>query len=318
MDSQYTYLRLSVTDRCNLDCSYCRPSLKNIILKDQEILSLQETLLLTKELIRRGVRHVRLTGGEPLLRPGLADFASKLSSDPALKLFSLTTNGVVLREMASGLKECGINKLNISLDTLKSERFLKLTGFDYFERVISGVVEASGLWPGHVKINCLVIKGFNDDEILDFVAFGEQNNIDVRFIEFFQTSGSCDSAKQSFFSSSDVRRKIEASFGKLQSLGEDPFCGPARYYRIKGHACRIGFISSVSDFFCGTCNRLRLTSDGKLFPCLYSDYYADLKRPLRRGDTEGLSDLISDIIGNKKVFNKTVCNKLIEMSSIGG
>jgi cyclic pyranopterin phosphate synthase len=307
-----------VTDRCNFNCFYCQPALRDRFLKDNEVLSFSQMLFLVKNLFVCGIKHVRLTGGEPLLRPQLVPFIKELSQLPAPKILSLTTNGFGLGRMAEDLKVSGIRKINVSLDTLRKDRFARLTGCDCFLKVRDAILKASGLGFEQIKLNCLVIKGFNDDEILDFVAFGLKNKIDIRFIEFFQTNGRCDSGRTAFFASSQVKKNIEAVYGPLEPLGADPYAGPAQYFRIKGEAGRIGFISSVSDFFCGACNRLRLTADGRLYPCLHSDHHADLSGPLRQGDEAALSYLIGQVVSNKKMFNKAFCSRAFEMSAIGG
>ncbi|MFH0940975.1 MAG: GTP 3',8-cyclase MoaA [Candidatus Omnitrophota bacterium] len=318
MDHSYTYLRLSITDQCNFNCFYCQPALRRHFLKDTDYLSFDEAFALASRLVACGIRHVRLTGGEPLQRPQVASFAKRLSAIPGLEFLSLTTNGYGLSRALGGLKEGGVSKINISLDTLKRDRFKRLTGKDVFFKVKEAVVKAAHSGFRHVKLNCIVMKGFNDDEILDFVEFGSKYSLDVRFIEFFPTHGRCDSLKQIFFPSSAVKKIISDAYGRLESLGSDPFCGPAQYFKTRHESGRIGFISSVTDFFCGACNRLRLTADGKLYPCLHSDHCADLKEPLRASDGATLARLIEGAIADKKIFNKAQCSRAFEMSSIGG
>ncbi len=318
MNTSYTYLRLSITDQCNFNCFYCLPAQRLHLLKDKDHLSFDEVFTLVSSLVDSGIRHVRLTGGEPLQRPQVVSFAKRLSAIPGLELLSLTTNGFGLSKALSGLKESGVSSINISLDTLKRARFKRLTGVDGFLKVKEALVKAAGSGFRHVKLNCIVMKGFNDDEILDFVQLGSKYCLDVRFIEFFPTHGRCDSLKQIFFPSSTVKKMISDAYGRLEPLGSDPFCGPAQYFKLGRKPGRIGFISSVTDFFCGTCNRLRLTSDGKLYPCLHSDHCADLKVPLRATDNVRLADLIENTIADKKMFNKTQCKRAFEMSSIGG
>jgi len=286
-------------------------------LKNTDYLCFDEAFVLVSRLVARGIRHVRLTGGEPLQRPQIVPFARRLSAIPGLEFLSLTTNGYGLSKALAGLKESGVTKINISLDTLKRDRFRRLTGKDGFFKVKEAVVKAARLGFMHVKLNCIVMKGFNDDEILDFVEFGSKYGLDVRFIEFFPTHSRCDSLKQIFFSSSAVEKIISSAYGRLEPLGSDPFCGPAQYFKIRRESGRIGFISSVTDFFCGTCNRLRLTADGKLYPCLHSEHCADLKVPLRASDDAQFARLIEDTIVDKRIFNKAQCSRDFEMSSIG-
>ena len=318
MGHSYTYLRLSITDQCNFNCFYCQPALRRNFLKDLDYLSFDEVFALVSRLVSCGIRHVRLTGGEPLQRSHLVSFAKRLSAIQGLEFLSLTTNGYGLSKVVCRLKESGVTKINISLDTLKRDRFKRLTGIDGFFKVKDAVVRAARLGFRHVKLNCIVMKGFNDDEILDFVEFGSKYDLDVRFIEFFPTHGRCDSLKQIFFPSSAVKKIISTAYGRLESLGSDPFCGPAQYFKTAHQAGRIGFISSVTDFFCGTCNRLRLTADGRLYPCLHSDHCVDLREPLRASDGAALTKLIESTIVDKRIFNKSQCSRAFEMSDIGG
>ena len=316
--SVFPYLRLSVSDRCNFNCFYCQPALRQNFLAEGDMLDLGELFLLVKELSHYGIRHVRLTGGEPLLRENITDFIKTLSALSQLECLSLTTNGYHLSPFLRDLKTAGIVKINISLDTLKRERFMKLTGIDAFAKVQDAIFNAKKFGIEHVKLNILLMKGFNDDEIFDFVDFGLFHRVDVRFIEYFPTNPKVDIFQESFIPSKDVFKAIEDRYGRLEFLGPDPLSGPAQYFRIKEEEARIGFISSVTEFFCDDCNRLRLTSDGKLYLCLHADYYADLKQPLREGDTKGLSRLILDSLSRKKLYNKTTCARSFEMSSIGG
>lgn len=318
MSFPYTYLRLSVTDRCDFNCFYCQPAARDVFLKDEDVLDFRGLYVLTKCLVDSGIKHVRLTGGEPLLRPGLALFIKELSQIRDLEILSLTTNGLRLGEAVRDLEESGVNKINISLDTLKRARFFRFTGNDCFPQVLDSIFKAQAAGYAQIKLNCIVMKGFNDDEILDFVEFGLNNKIDVRFIEFFSTHGRCDSAQRAFFTSSQVREIIEGVYGAMQFSGADPFAGPAQYFRINGAASRIGFISSVSEFFCGACNRLRLTADGKLYPCLHSDHCADLRQPLLQGGREPIAGLIERVTSEKKFFNRAFCSRDFEMSAVGG
>jgi len=314
----YTYLRLSVIDQCNFNCFYCQPSLRNHFLKDDERLSSSEILSVVRFLADYGIKHIRFTGGEPLLRAHLLDLVQEVAGVEGLECLSLTTNGLLLPSFCSKLKKNGINKINISLDTLKEERFRRLTGVDALEKVRSALLEAKKAGLAVVKLNCIIIKDFNDDEILDFVAFGQAHGIEVRFIEYFQTQGRCDASSFVHLSTDDVKNIIQKKYGTLELLGSDRHAGPAQYYRLKGEETRVGFISSVTEFFCGACNRLRLTSDGKLYPCLHSAYHVDLRKPLRQDNKAGVRALIEEVFFNKKLYNKFYCPESIEMSRIGG
>ncbi|MFH0877423.1 MAG: GTP 3',8-cyclase MoaA [Candidatus Omnitrophota bacterium] len=321
MTPAYSYLRLSVTDACNLDCFYCRPSLRPRVLKNKERLTREELLFLADALCLRGIKHIRLTGGEPLLWKDLFWLAEELSAKK-IPLLSLTTNGLSLSDFAKRLGASGVGRINISLDTLKRGRFKKLTGTDGLSRVLEGISAARAAGVFELKLNVLLFKGVNDDEILDFVAFGLTHSVDVRFIEYFATKSPCDRTPSGFVATSAVKETIEQQYGSLDFMGSDPQGGPAQYYRIKETADegagRIGFISSVTDFFCRACNRLRLTCDGKLFVCLHSDYHLDLESALRTRDDQRLAKLLDEAFANKKFYNKAMCARAFEMSSVGG
>jgi cyclic pyranopterin phosphate synthase len=316
--TSFPYLRLSLTDRCNFDCFYCRPSSRASFLSDRELLDLSEMFLLVKELTSFGIKHVRLTGGEPLLRRGLRSFLEDLSCVPEIECLSMTTNGFYLASFLKDFKKGGIKKINISLDTLKRERFMRLTGVDALARVCDGALMAKKEGIRDVKLNVILVKGFNDDEIEDLVQFACQHQLDVRFIEYFPTRSRAGAFGRSFLPSAFVKKVIEKRYGALGFLGRDPLAGPADYFKIKGEASRIGFISSVTDFFCRDCNRLRLTADGKLYACLHSDFYADLKSPLREKDRQGVSEAIALVVSNKRFYDKLQSSRPFEMSSIGG
>jgi cyclic pyranopterin phosphate synthase len=314
----YPYLRLSLTDRCNFNCFYCQPRQRRIFLDQDEILTHGEILSLVKVFSRYGVKHVRLTGGEPLLRDDFKVLIQELSNVSPLKCLSLTTNGYLLSDHMPLLKETRIEKINVSLDTLKRDRFMRLAGIDGFLRVMEGVLEAKKSGIKKVKLNVLLIRGFNDDEVFDFVDFAHGHELDVRFIEYFPTSSRSDVFESNFVPSKVVFEAIRERYGDLEFLGSDPLSGPAKYFRIKGQTGRIGFISSVTDFFCHECNRLRLTSDGKLYMCLHSDSFVDLKKPLRQGDFKSLFRLIEESLLEKRRYNKAECSRTFEMSSMGG
>jgi cyclic pyranopterin phosphate synthase len=265
-----------------------------------------------------GVTHVRLTGGEPLMRQDIADVVGGIALIPEIECRSITTNGYNLADLLPFLKENNISKINVSLDTLKRDRFTTLTGIDGLSRVTEAIFAAKSIGLKQVKLNVVLIRGFNDDEILDFIEFSNNLGIDVRFIEYFPTRLRIEAHAQHFVPSADVLRIIEERYGILEPLGSDSGAGPAQYFRRKGHSERVGLISSVSDFFCNSCNRLRLTSDGKLYVCLRSDYCVDLKKPLRQGRQDLLKRLIENALMEKKGHNKMSCDRLFEMSRIGG
>jgi cyclic pyranopterin phosphate synthase len=317
-DVSCTYLRVSLTDRCDFDCFYCAPSLRSSFLGPRSLLTRSEVLFLARLFCRRGIRHIRLTGGEPLLRRELPALVGGLSGIPRLERLSVTTNGHRLGGRVAGLVRRGLSHVNVSLDTLRPERFSKMTGRPVLTRVREGIDEAARLCPGRVKVNVLLIRGFNDDEIHDFVAWGLRRRLTVRFIEYFPTTRRSRIFHGHFIPTATVRKTIEERFGRLQDEGRDPLGGPAVYARLDGAQARVGFISSVTGSLCGACNRLRLSADGKLYPCLHSDYHVDLAGPLRAGRRDEVEALIAQAAGRKKELNKFVCSRDFDMSSIGG
>jgi len=313
-----TYLRISLTDRCDFDCFYCLPSGRPQFLSEKAVLTREEVLFLSEVFCRHGIRHIRLTGGEPLLRKDLGPLLDGLKGLGTLERLSMTTNGWKLGACVGDLSRRGLSHVNVSLDTLRPRRFAKMTGRDVFSRVEKGILEAARCCPGRVKINVLLIRGFNDDEIVDFVSWGLRHGLTVRFIEYFPTSRRSRIFHDHFIPTAAVRRTIDEHFGPLEDVGQDPLAGPARYVGLRREAGRVGFISSVTGSLCGTCNRLRLSADGKLYPCLHSDYHLDLAGPLRAGRTNALDGLIAEAARRKKDLNKFVCSRDFDMSSVGG
>lgn len=315
--SSYNYLRLSVTDQCDFNCFYCQPSGRRDFLSPDDLLTRQEIQRLVGVFVGFGVEHVRLTGGEPLVRPDFLSILEDVVGAQGVRRVSMTTNGHRLFEHSRAL-EGRLDAINVSLDTLKRERFAKLTGRDVLAQVKAGIASVARAQGARLKLNVLLIRGFNDDEILDFIAFAEGHGVDVRFIEYFATSSRSAIFSNHVVASSAVRAAIEARYGALDFLGRDAMAGPAQYYRLPGASFKIGFISSVTEFFCGSCNRLRLTADGRLYPCLHAASCVDLKEPLRRGDDEELKKRLATVIATKKDFNKANCSRAFEMSAIGG
>ena len=275
------YLRLSITDRCNLRCFYCLPRQGWEKLPVQEILRYEEFLRLARVAVMAGIRKIRVTGGEPLVRKGVVDFLGRLREVPALEEIALTTNGVLLAEMARDLFVAGLRHLNLSLDTLKPERYREITGSDRFHQVMAGLGRAAELGFHPLKVNCVVLKGLNDDELLDFALLARDHPIQVRFIEFMPTV-SHEHWVRHFLSMDEVRRRLLA-LGVMEEVAPQPTAGPARILHPPGFLGNIGFISAMSQHHCQSCNRLRLTAAGSLRPCLFSPQELDLKGPLRRG-----------------------------------
>jgi cyclic pyranopterin phosphate synthase len=269
-----------------------------------------------------GIRKVRLTGGEPLVRKGFIGFLEKLSAIEDLKEISLTTNGVLLNEFASDIKRCGICRVNVSLDSLDPQKFARITGRDYLHRVLEGIKEAERLGFDPIKINVVAMRGVNDDEILDFGRLTFTKPYHVRFIEFMPV-GKNNSWTHDRFIPADEILNILSTLGELKTLEHHSLDGPAQRFKLNGAKGEIGLIGAISNHFCDQCNRLRLTAEGHLRGCLFSDKEIDIKTPLRegRGD-EDLLDLVKLAILNKPKSHGMVQadpRKCVRhMSSIGG
>lgn len=292
------YLRISVTDRCNLRCVYCMPVSGVCPLSHDDILRYEEIHTVAKAAAEMGIDKIRLTGGEPLVRAGLPELVGMLASIETIDDISLTTNGTLLAKYAAELKSAGLNRVNISLDSLKPERFQSITRSDsHLEDVLEGIEVARGAGLDPVKLNTVVIPDVNDDEVLDFAAKTIDEGWHVRFIELMPLAGETETPQ--FVSASQMKKKIE-KLGELEPCLPSVGNGPAKYFRLANARGTIGFITPVSEHFCFNCNRLRLTADGKLRPCLLSDYEVDLKQPLRRGvSAAGLKKLIEEAVANK-------------------
>ncbi|MDH4163701.1 MAG: GTP 3',8-cyclase MoaA [Nitrospirota bacterium] len=280
------YLRVSVTDRCNLSCVYCKPRGKVRLLDHQGILRYEEILRLVGRAASLGISHVRVTGGEPLVRRGILPFIGRLCGIPGISDVSLTTNGVLLSGMAEGLRAAGITRLNISLDSLRPERFAEITGSDAWAAVWRGIEKAETCGFHPIKINMVPVKGVNDDEIADFARLTVERDLHVRFIEFMPIGAHDRWHSDACVPADEVRAVIEREFGPLEAAASHGV-GPSRNHRVPGGKGVIGFISPITKHFCSTCRRLRLTADGKIRPCLLSDTEIDVKSPLRAGCEDG-------------------------------
>jgi len=280
------YLRMSITDRCNLRCVYCtywRGWRKS---PSAEILRYEELLRLAAVASELGISKIRITGGEPLVRRGLVEFLQKLHRVPGITKVCLTTNGVLLPEIAPALYDAGLRHLNVSLDTLRRERYLKITGRDNLGKVLAGLETAASLGFQPLKINCVVLRGINDDEVLDIARLAREHPLQVRFIELMPTTSQT-WWQRHFLSMAEVRRRL-AVLGPLEPLIREAAAGPARTFRLPGFRGELGFISPMSEHHCRTCNRLRLTATGILRPCLLASSELDLKEPMRLGLADDL------------------------------
>lgn len=282
-----TYVRISVTDRCDFRCVYCMTEEMTFLPKSQ-VLSLEEIETLARNLVACGVTKIRLTGGEPLVRPGIVGLAKNIRALPGLGELCMTTNGGRLQDLAAPLKSAGLDRLNISLDSLDAGRFHELTRTGRLGKVLVGIEAAQQAGFEHTKLNAVVLRGRNDDEVLPLVQFALEKGLDLSFIEEMPLGVITEHNRaDAFFSSDDIRAVIRTRYA-LEAVADDTG-GPSRYYRIPGHTSRIGFISPHSHNFCGDCNRVRVTTEGRLLLCLGNEHSVDLRAVLREGPQDQAS-----------------------------
>jgi len=298
---EINYLRVSITDRCNLRCIYCMPKEGLSLIGHEDILRYEEILRIVRIARKLGIVKVRITGGEPLVRRGVVDFLSSLGRMD-LEDISLTTNGVLLESLAEPIRKAGVGRINVSLDSLVPEKYARITRGGDLSAVLRGVEHAERAGFSPIKINVVTVRGFNDDETLSFARLTLDKPYEIRFIELMPIGTEKDSADK-YVSNDELMERI-GGVGNLLPVergkrGKD-IGGPARRFRLEGARGVIGFISPISHNFCHACNRLRLTADGGLRACLMVDGEIDLKTPLRRGCTdEDLEQLIRRAIMNK-------------------
>jgi cyclic pyranopterin phosphate synthase len=314
------YLRFSVTDRCNLNCIYCRGFRGKPTLSSEEVLCYTDIIKIVRIFVRAGIRKLRLTGGEPLLREDIIDLINGLREIEGLEEITMTTNGTNLKHMVSRLKEAGLNRLNISLDTLDRNKYSSITGKDCFEEVWSGIRAALDRGLDPVKLNVVVMKGINEEEVLDFTQLIFKYPLSVRFIEFFPTGKGARELSHCLTRNSQIKKKISTRFGKMNHFTEAEGNGPASYYKLENAKGLIGFISNLSSNFCAECNRIRIDCAGRVSPCLFSGYVYDMGRMLKIGrQQEELLSEIKNIFKSKPRYNKKTAHvQQVEMSSIGG
>ncbi|MHB8170154.1 MAG: GTP 3',8-cyclase MoaA [Thermincolia bacterium] len=296
---EINYLRLSITDRCNLRCIYCMPQEGVALSHHEDILRFEELERIVRSAVRIGIRKVRLTGGEPLVRKGLVEFISRLAAIPEIDDLALTTNGMLLAGQAKALKEAGLNRVNLSLDTLRGDRFVEITRGGKLADVLLGIKEALAVGLEPVKANMVVMKGFNDDEVLDFARMTQEFPIHIRFVELMPVGESDNWCKDRHIPVKEIKKMLDP-MGKMERAKVGAGNGPAKYFRIPGAPGTIGFISAISSHFCDSCNRLRVTSEGKLRLCLHSKSEVDLKGPLRQGASEEeLAQIMAEAVKDK-------------------
>ncbi len=276
-------LRVSVTDRCNLRCQYCMPETDYVWLPRESVLTFEETATIVDAFLELGVDRVRLTGGEPLLRRNLPELVEQLASRRAIRDLALTTNGVLLAAHAADLKRAGLHRVTVSLDTLDPQRFQALTRFDALETVLEGIDAAVAAGFTHLKLDTVVIRGVNDDELPVLIAYGKQVGAEVRFIEYMDVGGATQWSEESVVSRREMLEMIERVLGPAEPIRELS-SAPADRFRLPD-GTTFGIISSTTEPFCATCDRARLTADGVWLMCLYARAGTDLRRPLRAGAT---------------------------------
>ncbi len=329
-----SYLRISVTDRCNFRCFYCMPKEGVENRCHADILTYEEIALIVRAAAELCTNKVRLTGGEPLVRSGMVEFVKMLADIPGIDDLAMTTNGFLLAPKAKDLKEAGLRRVNVSLDTLQRDKFEKITGVPAFDKVMDGIVAAYEVGLRPVKINVVAVRGVNDDEIVDFAAMTMEHDWNIRFIELMPIGQSAAWTDKGYLPVNEIKERISV-LGPLEpdepknkgqkaevanEAQEGLFSlpnGPARYFRLPGAKGTIGFISPVSDHFCPRCNRLRLTADGRLLGCLFSSDETDI-RPLIAGGRRRLVRSITDAISRKKYDRRADGGARRQMSRIGG
>jgi cyclic pyranopterin phosphate synthase len=317
-----SYMRISITDRCNQRCFYCMPHGDVRLFRHSEILSYEEILAIVAAAVKTGFRKFRITGGEPLARKGICDLIRKMVAVAGVEEVVLTTNGVLLEDLAPALYAAGLRRVNISLDTLNPLKFQKITKRNHFQRVLRGIEAARRVGLNPIKINVVVIGGVNDDELEDFSRWAIREALAVRFIEYMPIGNRHLWETGKFVSIDDIRRRLEEVMD-LHPMNSRASDGPARRYRLGATQGEIGLIGAVSHHFCDTCNRLRLTPEGKLRPCLIRDEEIDIRNPLRAGCEEAkLIGLIQTAV-EAKINGHTpglLSDPRVErcMSSIGG
>ena len=315
------YLRISITDRCNLKCIYCVPRDQIARLANEDILTYEEILRLVRIGVKLGITKLRVTGGEPLVRKGVYGFLSELSRIDGLADLSLTTNGVALGDNLGRIKAAGIKRINISLDTLKRKKFHEITGLDLFEKVWQGIEAARDMGFYPIKLNIVALNGINDDELKEMARLSIDNPFHIRFIEYMPI-GDSQMGNGPLLLAPEIKKRI-SELGQLLPVRNTAHDGPAQRYRFEGARGEIGFIHALSLHFCDRCNRLRLTASGQLRPCLLSDHHEDVKGPLRNGcSDEELAEIFFKAVRHKPSNHNLAIGKPTricgQMNAIGG
>ena len=292
-------LRVSVTDRCNLRCQYCMPEEEYVWLPRKDLLTFEEISALVNLFTELGVDKVRLTGGEPLLRTDLPALVRMLAKNSRIKDLAMTTNGVTLVEHAHALHDAGLHRVTVSLDTLRSERFRVLTRRDSHEKVLNGIEATLGAGIKGLKIDTVVMRGFNEDELVDLIEFGKRIGAEVRFVEYMDVGGATQWSMDKVFSRVEMLTVLERRYGPIEPVVEDSSAPAQRYALPDGTV--FGIIASTTTPFCSTCDRSRLTADGTWYLCLYAQRGIDLRQPLRAGaSSEAIKSVIVSGWGKRR------------------
>ena len=278
-------LRISVTDRCNMRCGYCMPKDNTKWFDTTEVLSFEEIIRLSSIFANLGVEKIRLTGGEPLVRPSIENLIKSIAKIGNIKSIGLTTNGLLLQEKVEALKSSGLDSVNISLDSFKEDRFKMMTGVNGLDKVVNSIQKAKDVG-FDVKINTVVVRGWNDDEVVEFANFARRTGITVRFIEFMPLDGSGIWRNDLVFSKMEMMEKLESNIGKVFPASDQEMSAPAKLYSFSDRIGTVGFIPSVTEPFCSQCDRIRLTSDGRFLTCLFESPGYDIKSYLRKGASD--------------------------------
>jgi cyclic pyranopterin phosphate synthase len=316
-------LRVSVTDRCNIRCFYCMPETGVRFVPKPEILTFEEVERLVRVAAGLGVRKLRITGGEPLLRKDLPVLVSKLAAVPGIDDIALTTNGVLLADQARALRDSGLGRLNIHLDTLDRGRFREITRRDDLERVLNGIDEAQRIGFGPIKINAVAVKNLVEPDIVPLARFGRERGIEIRYIEFMPLDSQGLWLRDKVLLQDEMLALLAEGIGPLEEIQDGDPRAPATEYRFRDGVGRVGFISSVSRPFCLNCNRIRLTADGKLRHCLFAIEETDVKGALRDGSPDSrLEELIRETVRGKWIGHEINTARFVPpprpMYAIGG
>ncbi|TCT16729.1 cyclic pyranopterin monophosphate synthase subunit MoaA [Natranaerovirga pectinivora] len=314
---EINYLRVSITNRCNLKCRYCVPEGEIFQEKESNLLTLDEMYCIIKAFTKVGINKVRITGGEPLIRPGIIEFVEKISKLEGIKDLAMTTNGILLKKYAKDLKETGLSRLNISLDTLNAQDYTSITGGGQLEKVLDGIKEARAVGLGPIKINTVLIKGFNDHMIEEFVEWSIKEKVELRFIELMPIGHGISWAKEKFISAETVLKTVP----DLREINSTDKSSPAQYYELSDGKGKIGLIKPVSCKFCNHCNRIRVTSQGDIKFCLLNNDKVNIKDILRNStEIRRIEDIIEYSIMEKPEFHQLENNQYMKtnMYNIGG